>query len=208
MRACQPVSRGPAWKEALSVAPVLAVLVISLGCWGCAGDGQSGLNATSGSAGQAASATTRIGVYDSRAVAVAYAGSKAFKRAFKDSLAAYEHAKSEDDAARTAEIEAEMQSAQDQMHLQAFSTAPVDDILANIPDEIERTKTEQNLVALVSKWDEDGLAAYPEAAKIDVTPALIDAFHPNDRQRKSAEGIQKHKPIPPEEREKELEKGH
>lgn len=38
--------------------------------------------------------------------------------------------------------------------------------------------------------------AHKAAKAVDVTPALIDAFHPTERQRRSALEIQKHEPIP------------
>ena len=48
---------------------------------------------------------------------------------------------------------------------------------------------------LVSKWDKDTLAKHPFAERVDVTMQMIDAISPNERQRKSAIEIQKHKPI-------------
>ncbi len=55
---------------------------------------------------------------------------------------------------------------------------------------------------LVSKWDKETLAKHPSAELIDVTMHLVDAFNPNERQRKSAVEIQKHQPISLEEADK------
>jgi len=141
----------------------------------------------------------RIGVYDSRAVAVAYAGSDLHEAQLSKLKAEYDAAKAAANAARVAEIEAEAQAQQDEMHRQGFSTAPVDAILAQIEDELPQIQADADVVALVSKWDDAALAAHPNAMQVDVTMALVDAFHPNDRQRKSAVEIQKHQPVPMEE---------
>jgi len=79
--------------------------------------------------------------------------------------------------------------------LQGFSTAPVDNILEHIKDRLPAVKQKAGVSVLVSKWDKKTLAKYPSAELVDVTPELIDAFDPNERQRKSAIAIQKHKPI-------------
>jgi hypothetical protein len=55
---------------------------------------------------------------------------------------------------------------------------------------------------LLSKWDKDGLARYKDADLVDVTMALVDAFSPSERQRKSAIAIQEHKPISLEQAER------
>jgi hypothetical protein len=119
----------------------------------------------------------RIGVYDSRCVAVAYAGSEKHEASLRGLDAAA------------------MREKQALMHEQGFSTAPVDDILALYPDEVAALKAKHNLDALVSKWDKPGLAQYTGANQIDVTDELIEVSKPNDGQRKSAQEIKKIKPI-------------
>lgn len=87
------------------------------------------------------------------------------------------------------------------MHIQGFSTAPVDNILDHIKDRLSAIKEKAGVTALVSKWDKAGLAKYKDAELVDVTMALVDAFNPSDRQRKSASEIQKNDPIPLEQAE-------
>lgn len=140
-------------------------------------------------------APTKIGIYDSRAVAVAYAGSEAHKKQMAPIQADYAKAKQTGDDKRMKEIGEQMKATQKRFHMQGFSTAPVDDILRQIEGELPRIKKEAGVDLLVSKWDEGTLAKHASAEKIDVTMRLVDAFHPNDRQRKTAEEIQKHKPI-------------
>ncbi len=140
-------------------------------------------------------AKERIGVYDSRSVAVAYAGSPAHQASMAPLYEEHKKAKAAGDKKRIKELEKEGQASQQRAHTQAFSTAPVDEILATIKDQLPEIKTRAGVSALISKWDEKELAKHPNAEQVDVTLALIDAFKPSERQRKSALEIQRHKPI-------------
>ena len=140
-------------------------------------------------------AIKRIGVYDSRAIAVAFAGSEIFNKWMSALREEHKKAKAAGDQERVAELEAEGAERQKLMHKQGFSTAPVDNILEQIEDRLPAIKQEAGVGGLVSKWDKDTLAKRPFAERVDVTMEMIDAFNPNDRQRKSAIEIQKHKPI-------------
>ena len=77
---------------------------------------------------------TRIGTYDSRSIAVAYAGSAA-QRAVMDPLkAAFQKAKQEGNQAEMDKLQAQGRALQEQAHRQGFGTAPVDDLLEKIAD--------------------------------------------------------------------------
>jgi hypothetical protein len=119
-----------------------------------------------------------------------------------DLKAERDKAKATGDQKRVAELEAEGAARQQIMHKQAFSTAPVTNILEQIKDRLPAIKEKDGVIDLVSKWDKPGLAKYKDAEVVDVTMALVDAFNPNDRQRKSAMEIQKNDPIPLEQAEK------
>jgi len=140
--------------------------------------------------------TYRIGVYDPRAIAVAFAGSEHFKQWMSGLHAEYKKAKAAGDQKRVEELEAEGAARQRRLHTQAFSAAPVDDILEQIEDRLPSIKQKANVSSLESKWDKEKLAKHPSADRVDLTMELIDALNPNERQRKSAIEIQKHKPIP------------
>lgn len=144
----------------------------------------------------------RVGTYDSRSVAVAFAGSEAFSKWFGDLKAERDKAQAAGDQNRVAELKAEGAARQKLMHAQGFSTASVDNILNQIKDSLPSIREKAGVTVLVSTWDKDGLAEYKDAELVDVTMALVDAFHPKDRQRKSAIEIQKHAPIPLEQAEK------
>ena len=144
----------------------------------------------------------RIGVYDSRAVAVAYCGSALHNKSMSALMAEFDKAKKAEDQTRMSELKAEGAAGQKRMHMQGFSTAPVDDILDQIKDSLPGIKEKAGVTAIVSKWDKPCLSKYKDAEVVDITMALVDAFNPNDRQRKSAIEIQKHAPIPLEQAEK------
>lgn len=141
----------------------------------------------------------RVGTYDSRSIAVAFAGTDIFKKNMKTHIdtmtEAYNKAKAQGNTAEMKEIEKEMQEEQDSLHKLAFSTAPVDDILANYKDKLEGLKKEKNLDLLISKWDQEKLRQYHSAQIVDVTVDMIDVINPDSKQRESAIEIQKHKPI-------------
>ncbi|HWH70610.1 MAG TPA: hypothetical protein VNT26_14575 [Candidatus Sulfotelmatobacter sp.] len=151
--------------------------------------------ATTSPAAEAETAKSKIGIYDSRAVVVAFSGSEAFQKWMTPIQAEYTKAKQAGDTERMKQIDQQMQAMQTLRHKQGFSTAPVDDILKHIETRLPAIQKEAGVEALVSKWDQATLAKYPTAQKVDVTMRLVDEFHPNARQRQSAIEIQKHKPI-------------
>lgn len=144
----------------------------------------------------------RIGVYDSRAIAVGWVGTKPFNEWMGALQSEYDQAKAAGDQKKIEEVEAEGEARQQLMHMQAFSTAPVDEVLTYIKDSLPGIQQEAGVTMLVSKWDQETLAKYPKAELVDVTMMLVDAFHPIDRQREMAVEIQKQEPIPLEEAQK------
>ena len=136
----------------------------------------------------------QIGIYDSRAVAVAYAGSTFQETKMKDLKAQFSKAREAGDTKEVSRLEAEGQAWQAELHRQGFGTAPVDDLLAHIAAELPKIHKDAGVIRLISKWDKAQLQKYPGAARVDVTLRLVDAFHPNEKQRKRAIEIQKTRP--------------
>lgn len=144
----------------------------------------------------AKSPTEKIGVYDSRAVAIAWVGTAEFKQTMNALKKESDQAKAAGDRERVAALEKEGAALQARLHAQGFSTAPVDDILDHYRDQLAQLRAATGAAALVSKWDEAALAKYADAERLDVTEKLVDALHPDDAQRKVALGIVTKKPIP------------
>ena len=138
--------------------------------------------------------TERVGIYDSRAVAVAYAGSSFQKAKMNDLVSEQKKAKAAGDKKAIARIEAEGRAWQAQLHKQGFSTAPVDDLLAHVSSELPKIQADAGVTQLISKWNEPELKKHASAERVDVTLKLVDAFQPSERQRNYAIEIQKKKP--------------
>jgi len=147
----------------------------------------------------AENATERIGTYDSRAIVVAYAGSQFQKATMNDLVSRQQKAKKAGDEKEVARLEAEGRAWQAQLHRQGFGTAPVDDLLAHIANEVPRIQQDAGVTRLISKWNKPELQKHPSAAQIDVTMTLVDAFHPSELQRKRALEIQMKPPVKLEE---------
>ena len=136
----------------------------------------------------------RIGVYDSRAVAVAYAGSVAQANKMSDLKTQMNRARATGDTRTMARLEKEGQAWQSKLNQQGFGTAPVDDLLADIANNLPAIQEAASGTNLISKWNKTELDKHPHAAPVDVTMRLVDAFQPNETQRQRAIEIQKMKP--------------
>ena len=152
-----------------------------------------------------ANAKMRVGVYDSRAIAVAFIGSDVYEasvgKQLTDMKAEHGKAMSKGNRKRVAELEKQGKAQQALLHKQGFSTAPVDDILKRIKDKTPQIAKDAGVDAIVSKWDERALAEYKSAELVDITMALVNAFKPTKRQLKFAIDIQKKPPISMEDAE-------
>ncbi len=144
----------------------------------------------------AAKTQVRIGVYDSRAIAVAFSGSPVHEKQLQQLMIEHKKAKEAGEVDKVAKLEAEGKARQARAHQQAFSTAPVDDLLLYVADALPEIRKGADVTMILSKWDKAGLRQHAGAQTVDVTMELVDAFQPTPRQRRSAIEIQKHKPIP------------
>ncbi|YCM43020.1 hypothetical protein V2O64_17060 [Verrucomicrobiaceae bacterium 227] len=138
-----------------------------------------------------------IGTYDSRALAIAFVGSPLHEGNLSGLMALHQKAKATGDTATVAKLEAQGQAAQKKIHQQAFGTAPVDDILSQIPGQIATIKKEAGVIALISKWNAPELAKHPGVKTIDLTLPLIEALKPTAQQRQRAIEILKKDPLNP-----------
>lgn len=136
----------------------------------------------------------RIGVYDSRAVAVAYAGSTWQMKRMKELTAQSKKAREAGDTNRVSRLEAEGRAWQSNLKQQGFGTAPVDDLLAEIASDLPTIQEAAGVTSIISKWNTSELNEYPHAVQVDVTMRLVDAFQPNETQRRRAIEIQKTRP--------------
>ena len=141
----------------------------------------------------------RVGIYDSRSIAIAYVNSPTYIQQVQPVMdrkhEAYTKALKDGDTQTANKIKAWGQAQQTQLHLQAFSTQPVDEILKQIADRLPMIKQQAGVSRLVSKWDQEAMAAIKGSEQIDITMNLIDTLQPTAMQRQAAIDIQQHHPI-------------
>jgi hypothetical protein len=152
----------------------------------------------------------RVGTFDSRALAMAYYRSDAFRRHMEGLRAEYEKAKEAGDEKRVKELEVESSSPtwpdsgwppspaqQELIHKQGFSTWPVDNILEKIKGKIPEISKQADVEVIVSKWDV--VYQRSDIEFVDVTDLMVKPFNPDEATLKIIKGIQKQDPVPLEE---------
>jgi hypothetical protein len=93
-----------------------------------------------------------------------------------------------------AELEAFGPALQQRIHRQGFGTAPVDDILALIEDQLPVIAEASGVDVLVSKW---ALAYHrPDASFVDVTDRLAAEFDPDEKTLKTIREVLASEPVP------------
>ncbi|MEJ2105044.1 MAG: hypothetical protein P8X47_10775 [Ignavibacteriaceae bacterium] len=125
----------------------------------------------------------RIGVFDSRAVAVAYYNSdfSNTKEIFQSIATQMQEAKSKDDKQAIAKIEREATLRQAMLHEQGFGTGSVINITETVKDKLTQLANDENLSAIVSKWEIS--FNNNNVALIDITEKIVHFFDPNDQMK-------------------------
>jgi hypothetical protein len=132
----------------------------------------------------------RIGTYDNRAVAIAYAASRF--NPVKEKMAAYEKAKAAGDREKMKELGAWGEQYQRQLHFQGFGRVPVDDLLAPVKDGVAKLARERQLAAITMSCDFTGA----QVELVDVTDDLVKLYDPSEKTLKSARAVRGIKPAP------------
>jgi len=155
-----------------------------------------GQTRAAGSAGEANDEWQRIGIYDSRAVAYAFFWTDDQQAKRNEQIRAADAAKAAGDTAQFEKLSRALSDAQEKIHRQVFSSAPVDDALSAIEPRLPEILKQAGVAALVSKWDAPALRKYPSAVQVDVTDLLVAEFKPTEKQLKVIEEIKRQKPVP------------
>jgi hypothetical protein len=139
----------------------------------------------------------RVGVYDSRAIAVACLRSEWWNKQIQEKMKERDKAKAAGDTQKVKELEEWGQSSQTKAHLQGFGTAPVQTLLEPVKDKLPQVAQQTGVDIIVSKWQID---YQPKDAQfVDVTDAMVALYNPNERALKSIESMKKIKPLSEEE---------
>lgn len=142
-----------------------------------------------------ANVVVRVGVYDSRAIAVAYSRSAGWNDVLTEKMKEREAAQAAGDKKKVADLEAWGRSRQTMAHLAVFSGVPMDDALLNekVAAGMKEVGAKRGLSAIVRRTE--WVAAGVEV--VDVTDDLVDLFDPDDRVLKIVEGLKGQKLIDP-----------
>jgi hypothetical protein len=142
----------------------------------------------------AAATKTRVGVFDSRAIAFAYARSDEGMAAIRRLQQDYAAAKAANDTARITELEQEGPWQQVRLHQQVFSTATAASIVEKIADKLPAIAREANVTVIVSKWE----VPYKDASVelVDVTMPMAKLFNPDEKLLKGIEQLVAQPPVP------------
>mgnify|MGYP000933788105 CR=1 FL=1 len=140
----------------------------------------------------------RIGVYDTRAIAVAYAHSSYNQEPLKAKMKEFEAAKAAGDTARVKELDHWGQTQQRKLHFQGFSRVPVADLLVHVKDRLPEAAARANVQAIAA--DCDYLA--PGVETIDLTDELVRLYNPSPRVLSIVKDMKGKAPLPIEEVDK------
>ena len=137
--------------------------------------------------------TAVVGIFDSRAVAVAFVRSELFDnrlQALRKQLSTAATAKDAQTVKRLKEMGPTIQQA---VQKQAFSAEPIDNIIDMIKDKLPMIAKQAGVDILVSRW----VVAYhsPKAKFVDVTRHMVDHFKPDDATKKIIADLLATKPI-------------
>jgi Skp family chaperone for outer membrane proteins len=138
--------------------------------------------------------TLRIGVYDSRAIAVAWGNSAEFRKSLEAVTADYQKAKAAKDDKRVKEIDTQMKVQQRRAHEQGFSTGSVANIMATIKDSLPGVAKKAGVEVIVSKWEVNYQS--PGIKVVDVTDDLVALFHVSAKGLEWVKGTKTHAPVP------------
>ncbi len=142
----------------------------------------------------------RVGVFDSRAVAGAFARGLLNEKILQKKMAEHKKAKNAGDTEKVKELEAWGQARQERIHKQGFGTASVKDLLEYVKGDIPKVAKEAGVDIIVSKWD---LVYQKKGVElVDVTDLIIRGYEPNEKTLNIIKELRKHKPSSDEEIEK------
>jgi hypothetical protein len=141
-----------------------------------------------------AAAKARIGVFDSRVVAIAYYTTPEFQKVMQQMMADLGAAKAANNQAKVDELEFQGPAIQNLMHYQVFSNASIPNVLEKLTAVLPKVAAEAGVSAIVSKWEvafKGGDADY-----VDVTDQLVRPFNPSAQTLNTIAQIKTQTPMP------------
>jgi Skp family chaperone for outer membrane proteins len=141
-----------------------------------------------------AQTAVRVGIFDSRGIAIAHAQSPAFGQEIQQLRAQFQQAKTDKNETLAAALETKGQTLQALLHLQGFSIGSVSEILAKFTDAVAAVAKEAKVSAIVSQYE----LVYqgPDIETVDVTEALVKKINDSPKVVANLGELKNHKPLP------------
>ena len=135
----------------------------------------------------------RVGIFDSRCVAIAWGRTDLIKYV-GELKAELEKAKEDGDEERVKELEKLGPNLQFIAHQQGFSTGSVMNIMQKIQDKIPPIAEKNNVKLILSKWE----VFYKDESLelVDITDQLVNLFNPDEQTLSIVENIKETEPLP------------
>lgn len=143
---------------------------------------------------KAAVSQLRIGTFDSRAVAFAYARSDMFEEWLDELTKKAAEAEAAGDSIRVKELGDQAKNEHALRSKQVFSTFPAYDILERIEAEIQKIATEADVDVIISKWEI--VYQRPGIKFVDVTELMVQLFGLDEDAQTNLQQLLQQEPIP------------
>ncbi|MBI5325724.1 MAG: hypothetical protein HZB41_10730 [Ignavibacteriae bacterium] len=135
----------------------------------------------------------RIGVYDSRVIAICWFQSEEGQKNMKSLMDEFKTAKSKGDTVQAKKLEEKGQLTQRILHDKGFGRGSVAEIIENKLNELKELAKKEKLMAICSKWELN--FSSPDVEVVDITMNVLDMFNATDKVKKMVEEMKGIEPI-------------
>ncbi|MBE0644361.1 MAG: hypothetical protein IH600_09805 [Bacteroidetes bacterium] len=142
---------------------------------------------------QIATAQMRVGVFDSRALALARFRSADYDNPLKGMMQEMKAAKESGNDAEIARLNKLGGLHQAHMHDVVFGSGSINDCFAELKDRLSVIANEEHLDMIVSRWETAFVAS--DVVLVDITGKLVEYYHPDEVVQKMLEGLKTVEPV-------------
>ncbi|MEZ5196127.1 MAG: hypothetical protein R2764_06930 [Bacteroidales bacterium] len=136
----------------------------------------------------------RVGIYDTRVIALVYYRSEAHMEYINQLKKERNEAEKAGDEEKVALLERKGPGLQELAHKQGFSTLPIPGLLEKIHDSLPSIAKRLNLDVIMNKWE---IAYQAEEVKlVDVTKEMIGFFNPSEETYRIVDQMAEVDPVP------------
>ena len=135
----------------------------------------------------------RIGVYDSRAIAICWFQSQEGQKDLMSLREEFNSAKAKGDSVQAKKLEEKGQLTQRILHDKGFGRGSVAEIIEKKLNELKELAKKEKLMAICSKWELN--FSSPDVETVDITMNILDMFKATDKVKKMVEEMKGIEPI-------------